>query len=175
MDWAKDWAKDSGWLPRDVLTSAANGVLLTDWGEPKITTPTANVKRDASLLLVGNTDTPVPLTAALWDNNVFWNAAINPSRLTIRAPGLYLMGVSMVFLNTTSAALVYPRIKVNGTDLITTQQLPRAANVQAQVSTYAIYYFNEGDYIEAWALSTVAGNVQVRNLWILAITPEGII
>jgi len=169
---AGDWASGTGWWWRDVLTSAASGELIKVPGEIKIITPTARLTRDTIEALAANVTEAINWQTAIWDNNVFWASSPNPSRVTFRAPGLYLFGAECNFENSATDGSRALSIRANGSDLVSNVRGQDIANQDIILQAIGIYYFHENDYLEALVLSTVASQVNAAILWTIAITPE---
>lgn len=175
FDSATQWAAGSGFLPRDVLHTAGYGNLIIEGEGPKVTTPTAKIWRNSNQALTANTIAVVNMTASIWDNNAFWSSTVNPNRLTVRAPGLYLVGAQITFAASASATHGYTRVRKNGTTVIAGQRIQRATNLQSIIQAFTLEPFLANDYIELTAESGVTGNLEQAFLWVVAITPEGVL
>lgn len=185
LDAAKGWAQQNqdlyagpkgqtGWYYRDVLESAANGKLIRYQGEPKIRTPTVQVRRPSVYPMTAGQFAFVPITELVWDNNSFWSPNVNPSRLTFKSAGLYLIGATAL-RQTTGTGYWSFAIYQAGADPLTGVRIPSTAAAQyANLTTLA--YFHANDYIEL-ALFNQSGNVNytILNFWAVAITPENLI
>lgn len=171
-------ANGTGWYYRDVLERAMRGKLLVDEGSTKITTPTANLSRASAQNHAGAEYITIQPDTEIWDNNDFWNPLTNPSRITVRDSGLYLLGGALLMdggSNTVRDGSV--RLRLNGGSLIF-QQNQRESSLQETVAWTTVAYFQAGDYFEiehALLQAAAASNVTLTNAWIVAITPEGII
>ncbi len=104
FDTATELAKGTNWYYRDVIETALSAKLHRVGKEVRVTTPTAKVGRAAAETLVNGTEKYLTPTFMVWDNNVFWNPTVNPSRLTFRSPGLYLVGTLSSFNAITGGA-----------------------------------------------------------------------
>jgi len=175
LDQAKDWAKGSGWFWRDVLTAAANGNLLIIPGEVKVTTPTFYLDRFTPIAVLANVYKPIPFEAAIWDNNVFWAASPTPSRVVVRAPGLYLIGGTLLYTATATDANRYARFKVNDDVNLPLVSLQDIANQPIAIQWSTIWYFHQDDYVELLANSTNNVTVSASTMWGVAITPEALL
>lgn len=166
--------KGSGWFYRDVIARAMNGKLIMENDEVRVTTPTALVKRTANQSVPGTTFTTLLMDGFEWDNNGFWSATVNPGRLTIRSPGLYLVGATATKkTNGTGNQLV--AIYRNGSVQLTESKVATAP-ADANIPLSTIDYFHADDYIELKVFTSNGPlNWAVRSFWVLAITPEGII
>lgn len=171
-NYAEEMAPDTGWYWRDIIESAMSGKLIRKEGEHPITTPTANVFRDTSESLTQNitkTLTPNDLT---WDNNYFWNPTANQSRLTVRSPGLYLVGCTLLFSGA-STARRDARIEDNNGNLIAENGGGEGTSSGGYRSVMGIWYFHKDDYALCRAFTSGTGqSAQIIRFWILAITPE---
>jgi len=190
-------AKDTGYFWRDVISSALSGKLLhykgsmtTDpplprlyadqvtkdyEGAPRVTTPTASLKRTSYQNMTQNVPLAITMQAADWDNNAFWSSTTNPSRLTIKSSGLYIVLLTVTWQPAAEFGFMLG-IRLNGT-----QFLGRIAGATRTAydpgnHTAAIWYFNAGDYIEAMSESSSVGcSVRPDQFAILGMTPESII
>jgi len=175
FDRATQLAKNTNWYYRDVIESALSGKLIQGIGEVRITTPTARVSRStAQNLTVG---VPLILTpdTQIWDNNAFWHPVTNPTRLTVRSAGLYLVGMSVVF-NGVSGTRINVALRHNGSLVLSSQAVTISNSSIPVLETQTLYYFHADDYVEARALSDTAGRTaQLNQFWIVAITPETLI
>jgi len=166
---------DSGWYYRDQFHAAASGTLIRDCGEPKMTTPTARVNRSSYQALTSGVGLYLIPDTKVWDNNVFWNPLSDQSRLTVRACGLYLVHATALYTGVSGGRREL-FLDVNRTAEIAGDRAlaPNTNLVEQSVDT--IWYFNPDDYVEARSVVNANGvTVQLRSLWILAITPEAII
>ncbi|HEU4678790.1 MAG TPA: hypothetical protein VFS35_04665, partial [Terrimicrobiaceae bacterium] len=111
-------------------------------------------------------------TALLWDNNVFWNASVNPTRITFRAPGLYLIAGNVQFAGTATDKSTYCHFVVNGTTALPYFSFQDIANQNIAGGQVHIYYFHKNDYIELFIGTTSAVTLQDLAIWTVAITPE---
>jgi len=141
----------------------------------RVTTPTARVFRNGNEALVSGIAKALTPDGVVWDNNVFWNPIANQSRLTVRSAGVYLIGSQVLFNNITGGRRSAP-LFVNGVVIAGNQEVTQANANIVRLTPVTLWAFNEGDYLEAFAFSSVANvNAQLEALWILAITPEGVI
>lgn len=175
VDFANAYKKDSRWYNRDFFYAAARGLLMR-WGTGDIIlTPTASVTKLVAGAAAVSADTKITPTAQEWDNNQFWNPSVNPSRLTIRSAGLYLIGAELEF-SAVSGGNRRCWIKLNNTTFISRAEVPGTNTGAQQVGPVRIYYFEEGDYIEVGYFQTASGvTVKLNTFWCVAITPEGLI
>jgi len=166
--------KGSGWFFRDVMVRAANNKLITFLGEKRVITPTVLATRLSNQAITNGGFVYVPMTAIRWDNNNFWSLTSNPTRLTFRSAGLYLVGATVQRATGTSG-LTQVEIVQNNTLAIARARLP-AGTVPQYINVTGVQYFSEGDYVECGVFQTsVTNQYQVENFWALAITPEGLI
>jgi len=174
-DQAKEWAKGSGWFWRDVLMAAANGNLLVTGIELKVTTPTFLVRQTTAEALAANVVETIEFDVADWDNNVFWSPAVSTTRLVFRAAGLYLIGFSSLFDNTSTDKSVDVRFRLNGTADFPISRAQDITNNDITPMFTTIWYFHANDYIELRASSTINATLLNSTAWAVAITPEGLI
>jgi len=172
---AQQQSAGTGWFWRDELTAAASGNLIRNGDAPRVTTPTVYVRRNASLTLSAGAITPVPWDTLVWDNNVFWAASPNPTRLVCRSSGLYMFGAGCNFTLPTATGGRTLRPLFNGATVLGGQAVTATNNVVPTLSTAWIYYFNEGEYMELTVISAQALPLTFAHMWLVAITPEGII
>jgi len=190
-------ANNTGWYWRDVLTSGMNGKLwfyeggagirsqvgilhrqtpeIQHYGAPHITTPTAAVKNDTPVALTANIEKYLDGATLLWDNNTFWSPTSNPSRLTVRASGLYVIGAYVGYTITGSG---YRRaiLRLNRTLTIGVQSTAVNATAEQFANVFTVWPMEAGDYVEVVAF-TASASVQaiLRHFFILAMTPESVI
>jgi len=185
LDAANYWAKNvriasagdvspSGWYYRDVLSRAMVGKLISYQAEVRITTPTVKATRTTTQSVSAGVETVLVPTAIEWDNNVFWNPTVNPERLTIRAPGLYLVGVTLErTAGGTSRQFVV--VRKNGTTSVALSMFP-VATAPAWGYVGCIDYFHALDYIDVRVyLTTGASTWKIVDFWLMAITPEQVV
>lgn len=165
---------DTGWYYRDMLHSAMSGKLIGAL-EERITTPTARVRRTTAQALVNGTALILTPNEKAWDNNFFWNPETLSTRLTVRSKGLYLVHSNVHFSGVT-ANNRWSGLKVNGATEIGDMATPVSNNSPPRHQVTELWYFDEMDYIEAWAYANAAGvTAQLAAFWILAITPESVL
>jgi len=171
---AEELAPDTGWYWRDIIETGMAGKLRRRDGETPITTPTALVKQSSTTSLTINVDTAMTFDTLEWDNNYFWNPIANQSRLTVRSPGLYLVGATANFpVNSTGRRKIQIQ-KSDGTILAHSAQ-GSGTSSGGNISCVGIMYFEANSYARVFAQSLVASQtVQIQNFWILAITPENV-
>jgi len=166
--------KGSGWFYRDVLSVAAVGKLISYQGEVRVKTPCVSVYRPTAQTVPANTETKLIPTALEWDNNNFWNPTVNPTRLTFRSPGLYIVG-AVVERTTggTSRQLFYVR-QNSGRNIAIQMVEPYTA--LAWGSLIGVAYFHANDYCELTSyLLTGSSTWKILSFWAVAITPEAIV
>jgi len=172
FDLAKKLTKDTGWYYRDVIASGAVGKLYQVEGVSRITTPTVMLHRTAGEALSAGVAKVLTPNVMDWDNNRFWNASSNPSRITIRAGGLYLLGAQGLFSTATSNYRIL-NIRLNGTTNISDSMQVLNGNFQVWQQNQSIWYFNPNDYIELLATSGAAGvSCTINHFWMVGITAE---
>jgi len=167
--------KGSGWFYRDVLVRAAGGDLITFQEETHIKTPTVYVSRNAGEALTQNIAKALTPNVETWDNNSFWTASLNPTRITFRSPGLYAVGFSMNFTPKSGSWRAGWVVK-NGILELANQGIWPNAATPAQLAGSTIMYFAANDYIEVWTITnTTAISATLTSAWAVAITPEALI
>jgi len=169
-------AKGTGWYYRDVLAVAMNGKLWTDFGEPKIRTPTVAVENTSPTAVGFNTETPLVFGATIWNNNNFWDAG-NPTVITIRSGGLYLIGANVQWeINGTGLSSMCFGFKVNGVNIPIFQETQLSRDRARSVTFTGPWYFLPGDELQVTGRQSVLnGNYFPRIAWAVAITPEGLV
>jgi len=164
----------SGWYYRDVMARAAYGKLISYQGEKRIVTPTVKATRTTDFSLGAGGDSPCPLTAIEWDNNQFWSATTNPTRLTVRAPGLYMIG-AVVTRQTGNTARQYAYIRQNGTVTVAVEPF-EAFSSPMWTTLEALVYAHADEWFDLRIFNTSGTSTfRVVSFWMVAITPEGII
>ncbi len=172
FDQAVKMAKGTGWYARDVLAAAANGHLFFDQGSIKITTPTVSVKRTAGQVFTPNTINVLTPNAIEWDNNNFWNAVTNPTRLTVRSSGLYLIAWNILYEAKTTIPATIAELKVNGLIINDAIQTGAASTALNNVGCM-IWYFRDNDYLEMFSYyNPTSRATQLMHLQLVGITPE---
>jgi len=185
LDDATGWAKGqeakyggpkgpTGWYYRDVLESAAYGKLIRFQGEVRVRTPTVKVTRTATQSLAANTETKLQPSAEVWDNNNFWSASVNPTRITFKSPGLYAVGAA-IERTTGGTSRSFIALKDQAGNVIAIQMVDgQTAPVWNSLSS--VYYFHANEYMELSAyLLTGTSTWKILNLWAVAITPEALV
>lgn len=181
------------YFPRDVFMSALNGKHfdyvgndeINDYrctqgeygceGVWRVTTPTARVRRTSYESVSSGVLTPLTPNDVLWDNNDFWNASPNPTRLTFHVKGLYMIGGS-VFWNNPTASSRNLILRVNGTDEIEWQYDYVPTTQYQHQSIASLYVFDAGDYLEICGrVYSTGGTVKLNGLWVVGIVPEMIV
>jgi len=162
------------WFPRDIITRMFTGQLLIGIGETRVTTPTANVYRDAYQNLTQFVPLMLTPNNVHWDNNVFWSPTVNPSRLTVRSPGLYICG-AYVYAQSPTAQEVNVALIANGTDEIASGFEGDVNPAFLRFNIFGIHYFTQDSYLQLQGYTNNTGvSMQIRNFWLCAITPEAI-
>lgn len=172
FDSAVALAKGTGWYYRDVVASAAVGKLWRSESGLRIVTPTAQVHRTVAEALTSGVDKTLTPTVMDWDNNVFWSASINPTRLTFRSAGLYLVGAEVAW-NSVTLGRRNCTIKKNGTTFVAVNSLVPGSAQAVSTEVQRLVPFQAGDYIECVVSANVASVTALLSaLWVMAITPE---
>lgn len=174
-DWAKELAANSGWFYRDVLEAAAVNKVFRIDGRVPVKTPSASVFKATPTAVPANTDAVLAPDAFLWDNNRFWTPTTDPSRLTFRSAGLYMVVAQVTWLQGTSGWRSL-KLRKDGTDIqaaVTASVTNTFAPIQ-QVNTIA--YFNANTYLEVIARTATTGmTATLDRLEAVGITPEVLI
>jgi len=176
LDAAKAWAEGTPWYYRDVIETALSGKLITYRGEKRVTTPTVYVSRSTAENVSNAVLTTLTPNTLFWDNNAFWNSALNPSRLNFQSAGLYLFGCNVQW-GTNGSSYRKVSFILNGTgsiqDYIT---LPTSEGPTDQPLT-GFYYFHAGDYLEVKVHQNSGGTrtALLVRFWVMAITPEQVV
>jgi len=141
LDAATAWAKGTGWYYRDVLEVAARGKLTRFRGETPITTPTCFVYRSAAESLSSGVQKTLTPNSRKWDNNVFWDSSLNPSRITFKSAGLYLI-IAYLSWNSGSSGYRYANIYRNGSESIASEQFNAAGSLGNESTVLGFNYFH---------------------------------
>jgi len=175
FDKATELAKGTNWYYRDVIERALSNKLIRREGETRVTTPTVRVHETVAEALVAGTTKFLTPTVKDWDNNFFWNPTVNPTRLTCRSPGLYLIGGEIQY-NVLTGGYRSIRLRKNGGAVYSSQTVTVASAVGTTLQLFTVDYLHANDYIELGALTaTAAVTALLANFWVVAITPEAII
>jgi len=168
---ATERTKESGWYYRDMIHAAMSGSLILDGESLKVSTPTARVYRNAAQNMTNGSGAYLTPDLKNWDTNVFWSPTVNPSRLTIRSAGLYLVGAHLYY-NAISGGRRDLGIVVNRTTWMV-EEFQTAASANAiTINASTIWYFNAGDYVEVWSFVNANGvTARIGGFWIMGIDP----
>jgi len=169
---ATDYSKGTGWYYRDAIAAAAVGKLIRYEGVKRITTPTARVHRTTSESLTSGVAKVLTPNTMDWDNNQFWSASVNPSRLTCKSAGLYFIG-GLIQFSSVSGGHRRGQLLLNGTTQLAVNRIWPGSAVASWVEVNTIYYFAQGDYITIDAYVETAGlNATLLGLYVLGVVPE---
>jgi hypothetical protein len=173
---AKAWTARSGWYYQDLLSAAMWGNWIRYEKEKRVKTPTVYLTGSSYQNCPVNTPTCLPLDASVYDNNIFWDAAVDPCRVTFKAAGLYLFGCRVQWTGVSSFIRGYIEARLNGSTPSAILQPIIYPGIQSIEELVTVQYFHSDDYIEIYA-TTNSGTQQARNLafWCVAITPEGLL
>jgi len=174
-DFAKKHIPNSRWFVRDMFYAGANGDLIGTEGERKIITPTCRVKMAATVALTSGVQKTLQPSGVDWDNNQFWNPTTNPTRITIKSAGMYMVYARVAF-NAVNGSFRDVGIKLNGTTLLAIPRLwPNTANGLVG-EAFDVWYFHANDYIEFVAqANTTTVTAQLQAGVVVAITPESVV
>jgi hypothetical protein len=144
-----------GYIPKTDST-AASGI---SWSRVAEASSVAACKAvlTANQTLNNAAETPISFTTEIYDTDTIHDNATNPTRFTIKTPGLYLLqGHVQWGANTTGDRTI--QFKKNGTDYLDDEVLdPDDANGNLRASTISIVKLNAGDYVELIAIHTITG------------------
>lgn len=174
-DFAKKYTKGTRWFVRDMHYAAANGDLVGERNANKIITPTCSLSNTTAVALTSGVAKVLQPANVDWDNNQFWNATTNPTRITFRSPGLYRVSAIINF-NAVTGSFRDATIRLNGTTLLVTdRRWPSTANSLNCLPEY-LWYFHAGDYIELQAQANTTGvTASILKVQVIAMTPENVI
>lgn len=174
LDLAKKLTANTGWYYRDILTAGSVGKIYHNPGVPRITTPTFNIHSTTAESLTSGTAKVLTPTIKDWDNNVFWENVIHPTRATFKSAGLYLIGAEVNY-NAVSGSFRECQVRLNGTTLLIDERIWPATANGAPVTGQRIWYFTAGDYIEVLGQANTVG-VTATLAWLygVGITPESV-
>lgn len=159
---------------RDWIAVCFVNKLIVVNDEVRMTTPTALVRRTTAQTTTAGAWLTLLPNAYSWDTNTFWNSAVNPSRLTVKSSGLYLLGGSINYPGSTPRQH-YVRILKNGTTNVVFASGTNVSGEACDVSIFTPVYAQQNDYFEILTLiSGVAKNATLHDFYMVAITPESI-
>lgn len=170
---ARTWTRNSGWYYRDMLSSMMFGTFIRYHGETKIKTPTASAYCSFATNVSSVGSTILPFDTTDWDNNAFWDAS-DPTKLQVRAAGLYLGAFTVSLSGNANDGNLSTRLLVNGVvvfDYIISTFFDGARN---EPHTF-LWYFHENDVLQLEVAQSRTANDRIRQLWLVAITPETLI
>jgi len=175
MSAATDLAKGTLWYYRDVLQTAMYGKLFRFNHEEPVKTPTVEVYRTTTEAMTTGIEKILTPQAALWDNNVFWSATSNPTRLTVKSAGLYLIGAQVEIRPETDGSRLV-RLRYDGSTYGAAVTAKTGTDFPAWMSVLEPHYFHPNEYVELAALVIGTGQTtKINTFWALAITPEALI
>lgn len=180
-------------FPRDYLGWAYSGKLIQYAGDGsfegqtprefadgtqgiiRVTTPTASVWRTTPEALTNSISKNLTPDSVDWDTNFFWNPDLNPSRLTARVSGLYLLSASVRFSAVTGSQRIV-RFEVNGTPLRMIAREAQSSAVQQDMNIAQLWYLDATSYVECHVNANSNGvTAQLLAFQIVGITPEAIV
>jgi len=172
FDMSKRLAAGTGFLPRDVMAAAANGHMFFSQAGIKITTPTAAVYRTTGQIFTPNTLNVLTPNSIYWDNNQFWDSVTNPTRLTCKASGLYLINYNVSYEPKAAAPATITQLQVNGVAVYDHTGVGVAGGPTESTGTL-IWYFEKNDYVQLFSYyNPTSRNTYLRHFQIVGITPE---
>jgi len=169
---AQSWSAGTGWYYRDVLERASYGKLIVYGEAIRVTTPTVSVNRSGTQSVGLNTNVPISFTAQEWDNNNFWDLSTNPTRLTVRSAGLYLVCGQIGYTDASASGIRYIFFRKNGTTEYANVALPSGVTNTKELTTVGLIWLAANDYLELIARSSVNTTVFSRAFALVGITPE---
>jgi len=173
-DMSKRLALGTGFLPRDVIAAAANGHMFFSHTGVKILTPTVSAYRSTGQVFTANTVNVLTPNDTHWDNNQFWNSVTNPTRLTCKTSGLYLINALVGYEAKAAAPAVIVELRVNGVTIYSHTGVGVAGGPTEQPAML-IWYFEQNDYLEiASYYNPTSRNTYLRYLQLVGITPEAV-
>jgi len=167
-------AKGTNWYYRDVLETAMSGKLIRYEDEVRVTTPTAFLSRVTNEQWTAGQFKFMTPDNLVWDNNAFWSSGVNPTRITMKSAGLYLVGAT-VQLKTANAGNFAAELWVNASILIGGSRVPKNG-LETMACVAGVYYFHANDYVELGVFNSAnTTQYQSPSFWAVAITPEGLL
>jgi len=175
-NFAGNYTGNSRWFIRDLFYAGAAGKLIQIEGETRITTPTVAVNRNSTETLTINIVKTLTPNTLEWDNNQFWNPSVNPSRITFKSPGLYLVEASAEFSSSTACFKYLYLFRNNEAGFIASDGGYASASGTARYSTFRLMYFHADDYVEVESFYSAAGaTATLQAFWGVGITPESVL
>jgi len=175
-NFAGNYTGNSRWFIRDLFYAGAAGKLIQIEGETRITTPTVAVNRNSTETLTINIVKTLTPNTLEWDNNQFWNPSVNPSRITFKSPGLYLIMADLWMPVESGTNALLGRLLHQGGHFIASGQWTQVANLPVVFSMSAVWYFHANETMQVTLQKNNANNqAAVSHLTVLGITPESIL
>lgn len=141
---------DVEWL--EYTDSATNQEVL-------VAQPRARAHRTHSVSVSPSTPTIIDLTSERWDTDTMHDPATNPSRVTCKRHGIYLLVAQVAWeLSSTFERVV--EIVLNGSTVIARSRKRAASNAAACLQTF--YELHPGDYVEVLVAQNTAGDLEVE-------------
>lgn len=164
-EYATQQSAGRNWYWRDVIERAMSGKLIVDERPGKILVPSASVKRDSAQSTPNGSWTALTPNALDWDNNSFWVPTTNPNNLLIKSSGLYMMGATAWFPNSTTYRRVL-RIASDGVPVICRQDDGYNESHDMYITTMSIWPLMAGDKLTAYAYVNHSGQTcQLLKFW----------
>ena len=119
--------------------------------------PGARVRSNTTQSIPNMALTPLTFNRVDFNNGAVFNAA-NPTRLTARVAGVYVITASIAWAND-AAGFREVHLRVNGSaDIAAESSGPTTGNSAPQQSIVTTFHLNKGDYVEAtvWQTSGAA-------------------
>jgi len=189
-------APTTGYWPRDIIHRAGNGkinhhrpnVPLSSplpylfmrppnkryEGPPRVITPTTRLTRSGSQSRTAFVEADVIPNVKTWDNNTFWDSASHPERLTFRADGLYFIYANLQFTGGSNYG-VHAHFEDQAATWYGAQNGQNVGGWEAWIAPFFCYYFYAGQWVKLRAAAGANCNVNLKELVVMAITPETLI
>jgi len=150
---------------RSLIRIATNHMEL-DEGAPLITGSRAmgaRVRRNTGQSASHQTWVSVSFTHARFDNfleTAHWSSTTNPTRLTCRNAGVYLIIGHLAWSNNSTGVRV-AEIRVNGSNSICADSKPAHGETSTRHALSAIYNLNLNDYVELRGYQNSGGDLNI--------------
>lgn len=120
--------------------------------------PRIRVRRSTNQSISNSTNTAISFDTTRWHKPTasMWEGVTNPTRVTIRKPGLYTMTGHINWdANGTGARFVW--LQINGTTRIGQMNVPADGVFGSAITVTGEYEFAAGDYVELFVFQTSGG------------------
>lgn len=123
--------------------------------------PRVRVYRNAGLSILTGTNTSVIWDSVDYDTDGMWSPTINPTRLTCRTQGLYLVVADVNWAFNTNGVRQIQVQKNNTTNYLLGQILPNSGGFSDQQQVAQFVDLKAGDYIEVLVVQNSASSLVV--------------